>query len=453
MGFKKYFVIFALFIVLLVSFNAINAVSADSIDNITSEMDSDYSILQNEDAAVDTLEINNESNVGLSSKDDLKQQNQSSAVTAKDTSSKSNLKVTTFSNFVKKGNYFNMHLADEKGNAVPNKKVNVNFNGKTYVKTTNKNGNFGIKVDLSKSSATIKVNFKGDKKYNPFSKKIKFNINKSFSITIGNSKLLTNGYLRVYLKGPKKLISHKNIKIIIGKKNFTKITAYEGVVVLKPKVSPGIYNIHVKYKNYRFSRTVKCIEGNVSDPLEKSIPTKNGVPDIDSMPKNYILGDNSAKYTLDKSQYLEAIKRDSYSLYLFGKLPKYTFFKVKSSPNMYHIMKREKWNVIERAVNTAVVKKNKYKYWPKSITVSLNGKSYTYSEVRDIQNTGVTCGSASASVCSQALRNFHSEKFFQIETNTIYGVNIPVLKKAIDENNFKTYYFNGKTINNAVKQV
>lgn len=127
------------------------------------------------------------------------------------------------------------------------------------------------------------------------------------------------------------------------------------------------------------------------------------------MPKKYVMGDNSAKYTIKKSQYLEVIKRDSYCLMLNGKLPKYTFFKTKASPNTYHIIKRTKWNVIERAIITKVVKKNKYYYWPGSVTVSLKGKAYTYFEVRDTQNSEVTCGPTSASVCSQVLKNYHSE--------------------------------------------
>ena len=127
------------------------------------------------------------------------------------------------------------------------------------------------------------------------------------------------------------------------------------------------------------------------------------------------MGDNDAKYTLKKSQYMKVIKRDSYCLFLYGKLSKYTFFKTKESPKVYHILKHEKWNVIERAINTKLVKMNKYKNnWPKSITVKLKGKSYTYSEVRDIQNTEYTCGPTSASVCSQVLKKFNSDKYFQI---------------------------------------
>ena len=170
----------------------------------------------------------------------------------------------------------------------------------------------------------------------------------------------------------------------------------------------------VKFNKYTVSKESNAY-GNVKNPLNTSIPLVNGVPDVDVMPSYYVMGYNDANYTLLKSQYKETIKRDSYCLFLHGKLSKYTFFKTKASPKVYHILKRAKWNVIERALNIKLVKKNKYSYWPKSITASLKGKSYTYSEVRDVQNSEVTCGPTSASVCSQALKKYYSERFFQVK--------------------------------------
>ena len=108
--------------------------------------------------------------------------------------------------------------------------------------------------------------------------------------------------------------------------------------------------------------------------------------------------------------------------------------------------------MIERAINTKVVKANKYSYWPKSITVSLKGKSYTYPVVRDIQNTEYTCGPTSASLCSQVLKNFHSEKYFQKKGHVVDGINIPVLKKIMENAKFSTKYFYADSYNNAIKE-
>lgn len=446
MNLKRYLILFTLFFVLLVSISAINAESDDSMENITST--SDDSILQ---ASADNATLNSQETPAVGSADNGDVSNSDSQLNVqKSTSSKSSVKITAYTNFVKKGGKYSMYLFDSNGNPVAKKKVTIKYNGKTLKKTTNKYGKFALKI---KSPTVLKVTFKGTKHYKAASKKFKVYVENSLSVTIGNSKLLSNGYLRIYLKGPKKLISHKKLKIKVGKKTFTKKTTSEGFVIIKPKVNPKNYTVQVQYKKYKVSKRMKCFEGNVSDPLKTAVPTKNGVPDVDVMPKKYIMGDNSAKYTVKKSQYLEVMKRDSYCLMLNGKLPKYTFFKTKASPNTYHIIKRTKWNVIERAIITKVVKKNKYYYWPGSVTVSLKGKAYTYFEVRDTQNSEVTCGPTSASVCSQVLKNYHSEKYFQKKMNCIRGVNIPVIKKVLDEHNFKTYYFDSNTLDDAIGQL
>ncbi len=366
---------------------------------------------------------------------------------------KKNLKIKTDSNFVKKGNNYYICLVDENGKAIANKDLTITFNGNKIEKTTASSGKVAVKVSLSSSYTMMNISFSGDDEYKPFSKVIKVYIEKSIKISIGNKKLLTNGYLRIYLSGPEKSIAYKTIKIKIGNKVFTRKTTKEGFVVVKPKMGKGKYTVTVTYGNYNLKKRISCIAGSPINPLRKSVPTVNGAPDIDRLHACFIMADNDAKYTLKKSQYRQVLKRDSYSLYLYGKLTKYTFFKTKESPKIYHVIKREKWNVIERTLNIKLVKKNKYNYWPSTITASLKGKSYTYSEVRDVQNTEYTCGPTSASVCSQALRNYYSEKFFQIKAHVTDGVNIPVLKSVLNRYNFRADYYYTDSFNSALNQL
>jgi len=173
------------------------------------------------------------------------------------------------------------------------------------------------------------------------------------------------------------------------------------------------------------------------------------------MSGNYVMADGDFKYTLKKSQYKKVIKRDSYCLFLNKKLSKYTFFKSKTQPKLNHIIKREKWNVIERAINTKIVKKNKKGYWPKKITVSLKGKSYTYSEVRDKQNTPYTCAPTSASMCSQVLRHYIPEKQFAKKAGTTpgFGTKCQWIKKALKKLHFKASYFTKKSFSKALKKL
>lgn len=367
--------------------------------------------------------------------------------------SKLKTKMVESGNFVVKGKYLYFYLVDSRGDAVSGKKVTIKFKGKTYTKKTNSNGRVGIKIKSSTKKYTISVKFKGDTQYKASSKKLKFHVTTSRSIKIGNSKLLTNGYLRVYLKIAGKSVSKKVTLLIAGKK-LNKKSNSEGIAIFKPKVKEGNFKVKAKVGKFYSSKNLKCFEGNVKDPLKESIPTKNGKPDVDVMPGSYVWGDDNAKYTLKKSQYKDVLKRDSRCLFLNGKLTKYTFFKTKSHPKLNHIIKREKWNVIERAINTKLVKKNKYGYWPGSITVSLKGKSYTYPYVRDSQNSGYTCGPTSCSMCSQVLKNYVCEKYLaKLAKTNRAGTTCPNMIKALAKNNFEATYFYKSTFSDALNEL
>ena len=457
-----------MFFLIILSFLVIGAASAaddNSTDTIGensddnpiayADLNEDYSS-SNEDTLKASNEPTNELKSDSSSNIAQSASSQANNNPAKSSSkaTKTKLKIVTYANFAKKGSKYTMYLVDMNGNAVAKKKVKVTLNGKTYTKKTAKNGKFTIKIKSKKSSIKLRVKCASDKKHYSLSKRIKVFVTKSLNIKIGNSKLLTNGFLRIYLQGTKKLISKKTVKITVGGKKFTKKTSSEGFIVIKPQVTPNKYKITAQKGKYKRAKNVQCIIGNVLDPLKSAIPTKSGVPDIDVMPENYVMGDGDATYTLSKANYRETITRDSYCLFMYNKLPKYTFFKTKESPKTYHILKREKWNVIERALNTKLVKAHKYSYWPGKITVSLKGKSYTYPVVRDVQNTGYNCGPTSASVCSQALKNFYSERYFQIEGHCTDGMNIPDIKNLLERHNFKTYYYYGGTsFDNAMKEL
>ncbi|WP_458403694.1 hypothetical protein [Methanobrevibacter sp.] len=443
-----------IFILTVLLFIAIGGVSAneDNSTDIVGEIQEDEPItLNSNEYGGDVLKNTTEDNL----KSDLSSNSKELEISAADNdtlkAAKSDLKITKDSNFVKKGNTYYLYLKDSSGKKIAGKKLSIEFNGKTYTQTTDSNGKFGIAVDISNTTASMKVSYKGDDEYNAFSKLIEFYIDKSMTMEIGNAKLLTNGYLRIYLKGTASAISGKTVKIKIGNKEFSKKSDAEGYVILRPNVAAGTYTITATYENYTVSKTMKCIKGDTIHPSKKAIPLVNGLPDVDRMPANFRMGDDEAKYTLLKSQYLQTLKRDSKYLYLFGKLSKYTFFKTKSTPKINHILKREKWNVIEQALNIKLVKKNKINYWPNSITVNLKGKSYTYSEVRDVQNTEYTCGPTAASVCSQVLKNYFPEKYFQVKAHVTHGVNLNVLKIAVDKSNFKSTYF--YSMSTAVKQL
>lgn len=369
--------------------------------------------------------------------------------------SKLSTKISPASNFVIRGHYLSFYLYDQRNDEVSSKKVTFTLNGRSYARTTDSKGRVKLKIDLYGSKYPMKFKFRGDRQYKSSSKKINLLMVTSKSLTIGNSKLLSKGYLRIYLKdSTKSAVSKKNIKIKIGKKAFNKKTTSEGIAVIKPKAGTGTYIIKASCGKYWVSKKVRCVDQSVRDPLEENISLKNGIPDIDVMPGNYVWGDESATYTLTKAQYREVIQRDSHCLFLNKKLSRYTFFKTKSHPNTNHIVKREKWNVIERAVNVKIVQANRHNYWPGEITVSLKGKSYTYPEVRDVQSNALNCGPTSASVCTQVLRNYYCESYLakQMGTNA-EGTPCPKIIKGLEKNGFSCTYFYKATFGDALKEL
>ncbi len=424
----------------------------DEISNYTTDSDGKFSLKLDFKPGKYLL------NVSFLGNDDFNGVNQSFEITIL----KLNSIITPVNKTVISGNYFTAILTGQNGEKLTGQNIIFKVNGKSYNDDTNKNGKATLKINLAVGTYSFTVTFKGNDYYNSVSQTFNLIVPAITTLTIGNTKLLTNGYLRIYLKSATpSAISKKTVIITIGGKTFKKTTNSEGIIVFKPQMSTGTLKITVKFDGTSnvigcsAEKSVKGIAGNVKNPLKAKIALVNGVPDIDLMPGTYVMADGDSSYTLTKAQYRDVLKRDSYCLFLKNKLSKYTFFKSKAETKLNHIIKREKWNVIERAINTKVVLKNKKNYWPSKITVSLKGKSYTYSEVRDIQNTGYTCGPTSASMCTQVLKNYVNEKYLAklAGSNSYSGSSTKGLKKALEKNHFKCSIYYKSSYKKAIKQL
>jgi hypothetical protein len=368
--------------------------------------------------------------------------------------SKIGTKILPLTNFVLNGDYLEFYLYDNNLNPLKGKRVAFKIIGKKYAKTTNRNGLVKFKIDLPKSKYVIHAKFKGDKQYKKSSKTLKFHIVKSMYFKLRNYKLLTKGYLRVHLKNVN-VVGKRTVTVYIGDKKISKKTNSEGIAVFKPNVGEDTYKVTVKMGKYRIWKKLVCYKGKVKDPLKYNITFRHGYPDIDVMPGNYVAGDENGRYTLTKSQYRDVLKRDSYCLFMFNKLPKYTFFKTKSHPKLNHIVKREKWNVIEREINERLVDANKPGYWPGEVTVSLKGRAYVYPEVRDVQDTSYTCGPTSCSVCSQVLKNYVCEKYLAklAGSKPVLGTPCNKMIKSLEKNNFVCKYFYKASFKDALREL
>ena len=150
---------------------------------------------------------------------------------------------------------------------------------------------------------------------------------------------------------------------------------------------------------------------NVSDESLDDLTLRNTPKIIDSITipdeKDVVMANEDGIYTLTKDQYLATMEMDSYFYYLKQSLPKFVYF--QDITGTWYKISREKWNVIEKEINTNMVLGNSMDK-PKTITVDLEGKHSTYSMVRDQQNEDYTCGPTSVSMAFQFLKSYVNEK-------------------------------------------
>ena len=363
---------------------------------------------------------------------------------------------------------------------VDGKKIIINNNSKVF---TINNGQIYINVPLdqySKSTHKIQLKLREDASYKSSTSPLytiklsEKDYTKIIIDTPSKAKNASTLSLRIYVtynnQSILKTINKGHVNIKINNQNLTSNIRY-GKAVLNYKLpnKTGTYNINVNYegigelRDSSASKNIIITSGTISasestilgnkNPKTERISMVNGVPNLIYM-TNYVWADDEATYTLSKSQLQEVFQQDSYTLYLNKHMSKYVAFRTINESNIYHVLKREKWNVIEKAVNKFLVKNNK-QVIPNNITVSLKGKSYTYGEARAIQSTEFTCGPTSASVCSQALRNYVNEHTFAVEFKTYakrgtYAANInPSLKK----HNMVGVYFYQNSFDKALNQL
>jgi hypothetical protein len=158
------------------------------------------------------------------------------------------------------------------------KNVQYIMNGKTFYRTTKQKGETNLKIKLKTTRYNIIIKFTGDNYYKASSKNFKFYALNKDSFSIGNDKLITNGYLRVYLKDlPASLCSDQELQINVGDKEFNIKTDAEGIVVLKPEAKRGNHLVAAKFGTYTISKNIHCYNGDPKILCMNQLPcTKAG---------------------------------------------------------------------------------------------------------------------------------------------------------------------------------
>ena len=143
------------------------------------------------------------------------------------------------------GKYFKVRLTSD-GNALPNQKVKITINGKTYTKTTDKSGYASLKISLPPKAYTVKATYGNltiTKKVTVKSIIQEKNINAKKS-----SKSIK---IKVTLKKVnKKYLKNKKVTLKFNKKTFKAKTNKKGVVTFT--IKKNVYNKLKANKKYTY---------------------------------------------------------------------------------------------------------------------------------------------------------------------------------------------------------
>ena len=162
--------------------------------------------------------------------------------------------------------YRNAYLKYINGTPIQGLPLTFNVNNNLYTYDTDSNGCAGLKISLSVGSHGITVSFDGNDYYNAVSQTINVMVLIPTSIVIGNSILLTNGFLRVYLRSDtQSVLANQLIKITINGKVYN-YTAEEAKYLV---IDGGKGNDQIR-ADYDVTQNLNIFGGAGDDTIEGS---------------------------------------------------------------------------------------------------------------------------------------------------------------------------------------
>lgn len=160
-----------------------------------------------------------------------------------------------------KGNSFDVNLLDENGTGMANKSVYFKINGVTTQIFTNEKGTAKFLLNLNKGTYTIKYFF-NESGYNSIqgSKKILLLTKPVSTITASNMKIYAGlkHTFKVTLKADGMVLSGRQVKFTVNKKNYYKKTNSKGEASIQLYLSKGKYSVQCYYggdENIRLSKS------------------------------------------------------------------------------------------------------------------------------------------------------------------------------------------------------
>ncbi len=152
------------------------------------------------------------------------------------------------------GKYFTIRLTDSSSKAMAGKQIIINFNGKTYHKSTDKDGYVRMQINLAnKGTYYISVCFLGDDKFDASFKSNKIKVNPiKAKLKVTNKKFKKSAKKKTltakFLSPKGKAVKAKKISFKINGKTYAAKTNSKGIATVKVKLSKSkIYKFTAKF--------------------------------------------------------------------------------------------------------------------------------------------------------------------------------------------------------------
>lgn len=177
------------------------------------------------------------------------------------------------------------------GKALKSRQVEINVNGKTYFKTTNKKGVASLKLKLKAGTYVIKSIY-GEDGYKAVSKVNTLTVYKSGKkltkiIAYNFEKVVgTNNKYTVKLTTGKKAVSTQKLTFTVNGKNYKVKTNKYGYASINFKLSQGVYTVNIKYEgSSKYSAASNSAIVSIKNTDNKKVLTKLNV-ETPTMEKN-----------------------------------------------------------------------------------------------------------------------------------------------------------------------
>ena len=180
--------------------------------------------------------------------------------------------------FYKDGSGVVAYLKDSRGIGIVGKTVSIKLNGKTYKKTTDKNGKVVLAVSLSPKTYSVSLIFAGDSNYKPSSKTVKVQVKTRATKIVASNLVKYYGdskKLVIYLKDTNnKAVADKTVSIKLKGKTYKKTTDKNGKVSLSISLPKKTYSVSIKFSAKYHKSVSKTVKVYVKAPIIKASTKK-----------------------------------------------------------------------------------------------------------------------------------------------------------------------------------